>query len=609
MVLTVSDQDAANLVGGAAAVDSSIRKRLPGALTYSGLQPTSGGKTATFTVAFESPTEYKKEIAELLTAGGENPSDVEFSVGNSTLVHGMTLNENFTSYNLLKWMFDGLVTDGVVPASDSSNMYSLDGSVVNYGSVSTKQGSTFNFTGVQNDGFDAVTMKTNIADPRHVTRTITYESSADQAAANKDLYAKFLAESTPRGAHLKEISPISWTITFSGEPAVISANTTIALGGGQSEFALHMGESPRDPSEKILSVTDTASCDAVCANQTPITDTVTTGTGYTPKSSDIDTTDQQPTTFIYAPPITSVSSVFQAAPDGGITGTFKFVVPKASADAAGNGFEKRFKPATGVGTITTAKDDKSTVYTVSISGNTSSDFASKFKKWSPASSFTVSDLPSSGPFTQDTEYDITPALASLTGNHAVTGGTTSEVTLPFGQWVTLSGDKQSNRFDITGATVSAQGADAKISFRSAGPTVGGMLLAGFIAIALAIALFVIVRRRRTVMKHLTAAGSRVGGVLARQGSSLIDRAADSHASSQRLPDWSAFAIRQPTSEPTVGGSLLKLAPPNYYSSPDPVGSVLDIRVNPSEPSSHGSLFDLTETEIPITVTPRFTLLN
>ena len=609
MELTVSGQDVARLNGGTAAADASIRKRLPQAVTYSGLQPTSdGGETATFTVSFDSTDAYKKIVSDLLTAGGGTPSDVNFSVSNSTLVQGMTLNESFTSYDLLKWMFDGLVTDGIVSAGNSSNMYSIGSNVVNYGGISKAQGGIFNFTSVQNNGFDTVTMQTEIVDTGHIKRTIEYTASSDHAAANKDIYAKFFAESTPNGAHLEGPSAGTWTMTFSGTPAVIAASTSKALGGSPSQFELRLSNMQGDPSERNLDVIDNASCNAVCAESTPITDNVTTGTGYSPKSSAIDTTVNVPTAFTYAPPITSVSSAFQFNPDGGVTGTVKFAVPKSSVSAVGDGFAKRWKPAAGDGTIKTTVDGSVTTYTVTISGKTPSLFASAFKKWAPRSSVTVSDMAGSGPFTQDTQYDITPALADLTGSHTITGQTTSDVVLPFGQWVTASDNGVKQQAGITGVTVSTRGAGTAIHLRTSGPTIGGLLLAGGILVILAIAVFFLARHRRSVLGQLNGARVRLGGAITVQRLSLLERAAASQTTSPHLPKWSAFDVAQPTIGPAIKSSLHDLTRPGGTEAPESAGSLLDITSHHDGPPRPGSLFNLT-TALPQPTPPRTTLLN
>lgn len=610
MALTVSGQDVARLNGGTAAADASIRKRLPQAVTYSGLQPTSdGGETATFTVSFASTDAYKKIVSDLLIAGGGAPSDVDFSVSNSTLVQGMTLNENFTSYDLLKWMFDGLVTDGIVSAGNSSNMYSIGSNVVNYGGISKAQGGAFNFTSVQNNGFDTVTMQTTIVDTRHIKRVIVYTASSDHAAANKDIYAKFFAESTPNGAQLEGPSAGTWTMTFSGTPAVIAASTSKALGGSPSTFTLRLSDMPGDPSERNLDVIDNASGDAVCAESTPITDKVTTGTGYSPKSAAIDTTVNTATAFTYAPPITSVSLTFQFNPDGGVTGTVKFAVPKSSVSAVGDGFAKRWKPAAGDGTIKTTVDGSVTTYTVTISGKTPSRFASAFKKWAPGSSVTVSDVAGSGPFTQDAEYDITPALAGLTGSHTITGGTTSDVVLPFGQWVTASDTGLKQQAGITGTTVSTRGASTTIHLRTSGPTIGGLLLAGGILVILAIAVFFLVRHRRPVLAQLNTARARLGGAIAVQRLSLLERTVAPQTTSPHLPTWSAFDVPQPAREHATRTSLHDLAQPGHTRAPESAGSLLDIPSHPGTPPRPGSLFNITTTVSPKPVPPRTTLLT
>ena len=197
----------------------------------------------------------------------------------------------------------------------------------------------------------------------------------------------------------------------------------------------------------------------------------------------------------------------------------------------------------------------------------------------------------SGPFTQDTQYDITPALADLTGSHTITGQTTSDVVLPFGQWVTASDNGVKQQAGITGVTVSTRGADGTAHVRSSRLTIIG-LLAGAVGLALlATAVFLLFRRRRTVMTKLRAVRTRLSGALATQQLTMFERA--SAAPSAPLSQGgSLFNVESTNSDQHTVGSLLDLPQRGHPATPRLAGSVLHIPAEPHLAPPRRSLLDI-----------------
>lgn len=497
MSLSLPEDEVEELQGGVAAADASIRRHLPSSISYSGLEEAGDGSLeAVFTLPFSSTDDYEKKSAELLGSAGAENSGIDFSVTDSILVSGITLRENHSSADLLSWMFDGLTSDGVVSSDNSSDMYEHGKSVLNFRGSSTEQSYMFNVENVENKGFDLVEMQTEIRDPSDISRTITYTVDESRYERYKDALQAFISEATPAGAKVSTSSAGKWEMTFTGPPSVIESGTTLALGGQPADFALESGASPDDPAMNVLDITDRASCDAVCAAAgSVITDQLLAPSSYTPSQADVNTSLAEAHTLTFAPPIGSVAASYSFELDGSVSATVDFVVPEASIDAVGDGFARLFDPQE-AGTLTTSVVDGSTKYTVEIGGGSVDEFAGRYAQWAPGG--VSRGETGGGLFLKDFGYVVSPGLLSLTENHEVLDGATSEIVLPFGQWVRDADPGTRESFNPAGIRISREGIDAPLSVRTSGPTVGGMV-GSVVALGLFAAAVVVLYRRRTLV--------------------------------------------------------------------------------------------------------------
>lgn len=591
MVLKLAASDQSKLSGGPSAADASIRKRLPSNLTYSGMQATGdGGETATFTLTFSSPSDYITKVQDLLHAGGTGQRTPVFAVSDSVLVKGITLQESFTSADLLKWMFDGLVSDGVVSSSNSSNMYELGSGSVSFNGKTTQQSNQFALRDVQNNGFNTVAMQTAIQDPAHITRTITYTADANRYTAEKDLLSRFIADSTPAGATVATPSTGVWTITYTGDSGAVASATTKALGGAASDFSLVQSDKQGDPSEKVLALNDHASCAAACASATqPITDKVTATSGYTPQSVSVDTSTQTPTSFTLAPPIKSVDASFHVGIDGSMSAEVNLVVPETSTDAVGDGFARRLTPDSSAGTLKSAHTGSDTTYTVTIRGDNPTDFAAKYKKWAPDASVTVG-AQGGNLFLQNSGYSIRPALKSLTGDHQVTDGATAKIVLPFGQWVASAPSSARQELAFNGASITVDGLASTLELISTGPTIVGLVAAAVLLVALIALAIILIRRRRAIIERLRAVRDRTTADLAEQRLLRFDRTAPSAVSGETVAGTLLRLRAEP--RPLTRMSLLDLplmapAPPGH-----PIWSLIDAPLRHTPGTPRGTLFEI-----------------
>ncbi len=509
MTATVSADDADELTGGDSAVDSSIRKHLPDELTYSGISPSDdGGLKATFTLTFSSTDDYKQKVKALLSDAASGAEAPEFTVSDSTLVQGITLQESFSSGDLLNWMFTGLVEDGVVTSDEgTSQMYEDGMTYLDYGGEHiNNMGGALDYTAEQNHGFDNVTMDTKVTDQDHISRTITYAIDPSRYDTDKSRLEKFIDDATPTGASNVATEPGTWTITFAGDADSIQKDTSTALGGADTTFTIDFAPMNGDPSQRVLWLNDVASCDTVCSDTASgiVTDHVTAGKGYDPQTMDLDGDQGGPVSFKYSPKMTSVTSDTTIGFTGAVTNVTTFVVPNSSVEAVGDGFVQRYKPDKNAGTFTTSKSKNETTYTVTITGDDVDDFRAKYSKWNDKSAFTVIDTDSSF-FLHHGEYDIDPGTDRLALGHPVTDGVHVTVHLPFGTWTKQTEDpRDSTANSITGQAVNAAKNSHYVHVRTSSPTIAGLITAGLIAAALAFGITILIRRRKGVAAWATS---------------------------------------------------------------------------------------------------------
>ena len=509
MSLELPEDQVSELEGGVAAADASIRRYLPDWMSYSGLEETSEGSLKTvFTLPFESTADYEEKAAELLEREGQDGWNLDFTVTNSLLVSGISLQESYTSADLLSWMFEGLYSDEVITTNEPANLHEIGSVVLNFDGVAIPQSYTFDVENVENKGFDAVTIETDAREPDMISRTITYTTQPRRFAQYGAVQNQFLSESTPKGAQLVSPSNGTWEMSFKGAPSAIESSTTTALGGQKAAFKVDAFMSPVDPAMKILEIAQMASCDAVCANgDTAVTDRVTGPPEYSPAALDMTISERQRAAFTYAPPFKSVAASYQFGFGGSVDATVDFVVPRSSVEAVDDGFERLLSPGD-AGTMSISTEDESTTYTVKISGTDAADFNVQYEQWVPG--MVRWGETGGSMFSQEFGYEVEPSLDSLIGSHAILDGSTSEIVLPFGQWVRNADPGAREEFNFGGIRVSTEGIAAPMSVRSSGVAVGAIVIGILVLAAVAVVSLLLFRHRGTVWSRIQQARGAAG---------------------------------------------------------------------------------------------------
>lgn len=193
--------------GGTQALDASVRKHLPEGLEYEGIQSEGDKARATFKVSFSSVDEYQSKVTSLLKASG---SDIkpQISIVNSDqgLVQGIQVKENFSSGDLLGWLPEALVVDGVVSASNKNSVLSSsDETTVKFGEKEVKNsgGSKISAKDVQDRGFRNVILDVKEKDGGYsvMVSFVAKEIMNTETASAVDAY---LNQVKPEGSELKK---------------------------------------------------------------------------------------------------------------------------------------------------------------------------------------------------------------------------------------------------------------------------------------------------------------------------------------------------------------------------------------------------------------------
>lgn len=194
--------------GGSEALDASVRKHLPEGLEYGGIQSEGDKARATFTIPFSSVDEYRNKVASILkAAGSKTEPTVTILNTEQGLVQGIQVKENFSSKELLDWLPEALVVDGVIESSNKNSVFNSSGSetTVKFGEKEVKNsgGSTISAKDVQDRGFKAMVLELQEKDGGYSATAsfVAKDIMNSETAAAVDAY---LNQVKPKGSELKK---------------------------------------------------------------------------------------------------------------------------------------------------------------------------------------------------------------------------------------------------------------------------------------------------------------------------------------------------------------------------------------------------------------------
>lgn len=194
--------------GGTQALDASVRKHLPEGLEYGGIQTDGDKARATFTIPFSSVDEYRTKVASILkAAGSKTEPTVTILNTEQGLVQGIQVKENFSSKELLEWLPEALVVDGVIETSNKNSVFNSSGSetTVKFGEKEVKNagGSTISAKDVQDRGFKVMVLELQEKDGGYSATAsfVAKDIMNSETAAAVDAY---LNQVKPEGSELKK---------------------------------------------------------------------------------------------------------------------------------------------------------------------------------------------------------------------------------------------------------------------------------------------------------------------------------------------------------------------------------------------------------------------
>ena len=577
MKLTLSAGNVQYVNGGADAINASVSKRLPPQMSYSGATQDADGITATFTIAFTSPADYMAKAKAILAAGSQS-SDVRFTITESPLVNGTSLQEDYSSGTLLAWMFDGLVRDGVVSQGNASNSYEIGTTTLTVDGKSTSHGSSIRFSNLVDNRFRRVSMQTSV-DEQTYTRTIAFMLPYSTDSFD---YQKFLTGSAPPGSQVDKVSDSEWTVRFSGDENQIATGTRAVFHTENAQFTVADRVPADDPTRVVRTVTDTVDCSYLCGSYHPtVVDTVQFGPHHSTGELVVDTSLDKQYEVSYVPPLESVDVNFKFGFFGDVTATVDISVLNREVDRVPGGFDQLFRPDPQIGAVTSTRGDQATTFAVVIKGKDFDSLATAYESWAPYSRMWVEQLSGSGFLGKEQGYVIDPGVDSVVHGHEVSNEATMIVTLPVGYSVVGQDLLEASGVVVegnwTGRTLTTTSPSEAMLFRVRTPNVAGIAVLGIILIAVVAGVVLGIVHRRRWIPLVRAKASHVNHL---ECASLFDVAGGEpahHKHQVPLPSLVDIVARPPLPATGHSSNMTDWVP--SASAPPPVGLLL---VRPAE---------------------------
>ena len=439
--------------GGTQALDASVRKHLPEGLEYEGIQSEGDKARATFKVSFSSVDEYHSKVTSLLKASG---SDIkpQISIVNSDqgLVQGIQVKENFSSGDLLGWLPEALVVDGVVSASNKNSVLSSsDETTVKFGEKEVKNsgGSKISAKDVQDRGFRNVILDVKEKDGGYsvMVSFVAKEIMNTETASAVDAY---LNQVKPEGSELKKglessqakaYAPSASTASAKeevGRTLTFSASSIEDLGSGlkklfgasSTDFSASREVVAKDNNftvqKKISGLLD---CSLLCSpNGDGLTLTIVDSNDKSyivdPEGRASSSRSGGSSTLIAVDRVSSrqieMKSMKVATSlglDGSMEARFLYAFP--TADVAGA--EQKLKDAYAGGGDNEAEvrqDGDATIVSVKVRGKDQNEFNQRLNEYLPDSKITVNRPGGYHPFGSDYTVNPSISLSSKVGNYA-----------------------------------------------------------------------------------------------------------------------------------------------------------------------------------------------
>ncbi|RTE49190.1 hypothetical protein [Actinobaculum sp. 352] len=567
------DSDAESEInGGFEAVEAAINNHLPGELSFSGLEVTDDKATGSFTLSFSDLDEYRDKVASLLAYSGSSiEPDISVTMGDSPLQQGFAYSENFTSRDLLGWLPDALVTDGVISDDNRSNVFDSLGNATitvgsetysgDYGDLDVREAVDNRFSSVTvvvTPG-DATSLDVSVVLGRWQRPTGPIVSKEDEYLESIDVADKRIDEDLP-GENDYERS-VGFTVKNTEELA--EALDAVFLTSG-SEFQV-TEEPSTDGVVGIVSIytgqIDTANVCSSCDERIDVVtgadsdDDVYASDGRVSaiSLSDFSVESVRPVT------ITEIKAVLNVSGGRDATLRVDYTIPEDDAEAFGDIIAELLDPSVADGTLTTKDADGLRTYTVELSEPEKS-----FQY--PAATFGLVEMQSGG----DGDYRIRLSLSPQEALGGVTAEKTSaEIQLPRFNSFTEDAALSNPDWTVEGGTATLETSDSAVSFTAAakGMTTTALVVRIVLSVLLVIAIVLAILFRKKIAASVRKARTS-SQMKAVQEKAAQAKAASSSALQSAGAQWNAALAQQDQQASTPGGPNGAAGPGS--SSPQPL---------------------------------------
>ena len=438
--------------GGVEALDASVRKHLPEGLEYGGIQSEGDKARATFTIPFSSVDEYRTKVASILKAAGSSTTP-QINIVNSEqgLVQGIQVEENFSSKDLLSWLPEALVVDGVIETSNKNSVFNSSGSetTVKFGEKEVKNsgGSTITAKDVQDRGFKAVFMDINQKDGGYSVM-VSFSAKEIMNSETSSAVDAYLNQVKPEGAELKKGLDSSEARGYAPSASTSAAKEEIGrtmlfqasssqdlsdklkkiFGASSTGLSFSREVTEKDGSFKVeKTISGTLDCSLLCSPEgrgLTLTMKDSEDRRYEPNYSRRDSNSSSSNSRILAVNLVSSRNIsmksMKVATSLGLDGSMeaRFLYAFPTEDVAGA--EQKLKDVFAGGSndeTEVRQDGDATIVSVKVRGKDQNEFNQRLNEYLPDSKVTVTRPGGYHPFGSD--YTVTPEikLSSKLGNY------------------------------------------------------------------------------------------------------------------------------------------------------------------------------------------------
>lgn len=157
-----------------------IKESCPEALTYTSSSK-DGNDTYTFRLRFSSLNDYKKKVSDLLNFSPE----ITYEYGDSPFVSGLIYKENFTSKDLMTWLYTALYEGKYIDKDSSSDLWDLKSTEISFLGKTYETKDKINIDEISYVSLSSIDIDTKTKESGKLARTIRFhipQKTLDQNA-------------------------------------------------------------------------------------------------------------------------------------------------------------------------------------------------------------------------------------------------------------------------------------------------------------------------------------------------------------------------------------------------------------------------------------------